>query len=41
MLPDDVIINADGTITYNGITFYSLDDYFDYYSDNDSNNLRN
>lgn len=30
MLPDDVIIHSDGSITVNDITFIDIDDYFDY-----------
>ena len=32
MLPDDYIVTAEGNYIINGITFESLDAYFDYIS---------
>lgn len=29
MIPDTAVIHADGSITIDDITYYSIDDYFD------------
>lgn len=33
LLPDNAVIHADGSITIDNITFYSIDDYYDYVSE--------
>lgn len=33
MIPDDIIINTDGTVIANGIEFESLDAYIEYAND--------